>query len=343
MLQHAGHFHHAPQLDFAPTSARARRAQRRHQLARLAAQLRLRFDQAPHLLAEPGIGSGARLLQFLDLVVHLVERFAHRGHHIGDRLLAQFQIAAGRLLGLGEGGPGQFQEGLVVARQRVGGERLKGCLRLALPPAQDQPRQRKPRYKTKHRQNVSHVSHYRAPESGAVLRLGHGAVSDRTRPPSVVLARRLPESRSIIVVLAILVGARSMASYVIEVEWWKELGQFSTWLSMLYYSIAPVALATLLAFAALWIAHARALKFAGTRLGEHRSLRAHLHPRPAAALASSSPPPPSTPGPWCASPDRAACRRPPAPGTMRSSTSRSPFICSICRSTRCCAATCWRW
>ena len=39
---------------------------------------------------------------------------------------------------------------------------------------------------------------------------------------------------------------------------------------MLYYSIAPVAAATLLAFAALWISHARALKFAGTRLGEHR-------------------------------------------------------------------------
>jgi len=38
-----------------------------------------------------------------------------------------------------------------------------------------------------------------------------------------------------------------MASYVIEVEWWKELGQFRTWLSMLYYGLAPVALATLLA------------------------------------------------------------------------------------------------
>ena len=45
----------------------------------------------------------------------------------------------------------------------------------------------------------------------------------------------------IIVVLAILVGARSIASYAIEIEWWKELGQFNTWLSMLYYGIAPVA------------------------------------------------------------------------------------------------------
>ncbi|MGA2194012.1 MAG: UPF0182 family protein, partial [Bryobacteraceae bacterium] len=68
----------------------------------------------------------------------------------------------------------------------------------------------------------------------------------------------------------LLLGARSFASYAIEIEWWKELGQFHTWLSMLYYSVAPVTLATLLAFAALWITHARALKFAGTSLGQHR-------------------------------------------------------------------------
>ena len=68
----------------------------------------------------------------------------------------------------------------------------------------------------------------------------------------------------------LLLGARSFASYAIEVAWWKELGQFHTWLSMLYYSIAPVALATLFGFAALWITHARALKFAGTSLGQHR-------------------------------------------------------------------------
>jgi hypothetical protein len=67
----------------------------------------------------------------------------------------------------------------------------------------------------------------------------------------------------------VLLSARVMASYTIEIEWWKELGQFRTWLSMLYYSVAPLTAATLLAFAALWIAHARALKFAGTSLGQH--------------------------------------------------------------------------
>jgi uncharacterized protein len=86
--------------------------------------------------------------------------------------------------------------------------------------------------------------------------------------------RRSPASRAgriaILVTLAIvLLGARTFASYAIEVEWWKELGQLRTWFSMLYYGIAPVAVATLVAFAALWITHARALKFAGTSLGQH--------------------------------------------------------------------------
>ena len=67
----------------------------------------------------------------------------------------------------------------------------------------------------------------------------------------------------------VLLSARILASYAIEIAWWKELGQFRTWLSLLYYSVAPLTAATLLAFAALWVTHARALKFAGTSLGEH--------------------------------------------------------------------------
>ena len=86
---------------------------------------------------------------------------------------------------------------------------------------------------------------------------------------------RVPGSRAtriafLVVLVVLLFGARTTASYAIEVEWWKELGQFRTWLSMLYYSLAPVAAATVLAFGVLWMTHARALKFAGTGLGEHR-------------------------------------------------------------------------
>jgi uncharacterized membrane protein (UPF0182 family) len=68
----------------------------------------------------------------------------------------------------------------------------------------------------------------------------------------------------------ILLGARAIASYAIEYAWWKELGQVRTWFSMLTYAVAPLAAATVLAFAVLWIAHARALKFAGSGLSEHR-------------------------------------------------------------------------
>src|SRR5579871_2285736 len=84
-------------------------------------------------------------------------------------------------------------------------------------------------------------------------------------------ARGSPAGRItlVIILLALLLGARSLASYAVEIEWWKELGQWNTWLSLLTHSLAPLAGATLLAFAVLWIAHARAVKFGGTRLGEH--------------------------------------------------------------------------
>src|SRR5215469_13580347 len=72
-----------------------------------------------------------------------------------------------------------------------------------------------------------------------------------------------------IIVILLLIGARSLASYIIEIQWWKEVCQFDTWLAMLTYSLAPVAATTALAFLVLWIAHTRALKFAGERLREH--------------------------------------------------------------------------
>jgi uncharacterized membrane protein (UPF0182 family) len=70
--------------------------------------------------------------------------------------------------------------------------------------------------------------------------------------------------------VVLLIGIRSLAGYAIEYAWWKELGQLRTWFSMLIYNIAPLAAGTVFAAVVLWIAHARALKFAGTRLGEHK-------------------------------------------------------------------------
>jgi uncharacterized membrane protein (UPF0182 family) len=71
----------------------------------------------------------------------------------------------------------------------------------------------------------------------------------------------------LIVVLALLFGASTIAGYVIEYQWWKEMDQVETWFAMLWYSLAPVVAATLLAFVALWMAHAGGMKFA------HASLR----------------------------------------------------------------------
>src|SRR3954454_1992895 len=84
-------------------------------------------------------------------------------------------------------------------------------------------------------------------------------------------AHRSPATRITVVVLIILLlaFARTAASYSIEVKWWEELGQFNTWLKMLYYGLAPLAAATVIAFAALFLTHARALKFAGTSIREH--------------------------------------------------------------------------
>ncbi len=73
-----------------------------------------------------------------------------------------------------------------------------------------------------------------------------------------------------LVLLAVLLLAlgwalATAADFLIEYSWWKEVGQASTWISMLWYSIAPGAAGALLAFMALWLAHARGLHFAGSR------------------------------------------------------------------------------
>lgn len=88
-----------------------------------------------------------------------------------------------------------------------------------------------------------------------------------------VIGRRGPRTGRItllIILFLLLIGSRTIAGTVIDYEWWKELGQVQTWLSMYLYGVAPLAAATLLAFLALWLSHARALRFAGTRLREHR-------------------------------------------------------------------------
>jgi hypothetical protein len=78
-----------------------------------------------------------------------------------------------------------------------------------------------------------------------------------------------------LIVLAVLVvlalwASSTAADFVIEYNWWKEIGQVNTWVGMLWYSIAPAAAGSLVAFLALWVAHARGLHFAGILQRDHR-------------------------------------------------------------------------
>jgi uncharacterized protein len=74
----------------------------------------------------------------------------------------------------------------------------------------------------------------------------------------------------IAVLLAFLISSVKIADFIIEYNWWKEVGQVSTWISMLVYGIAPAALGAVFAFLALWAAHGRGLQFAGFRSRELR-------------------------------------------------------------------------
>lgn len=71
---------------------------------------------------------------------------------------------------------------------------------------------------------------------------------------------------ALIFLLAVLLAASGkIAGVIIDYNWWREVGQLDTWFSMLLYQVAPAAAGTLIAFIALWLAHARGLQFAGVR------------------------------------------------------------------------------
>ena len=75
---------------------------------------------------------------------------------------------------------------------------------------------------------------------------------------------------ALLLALILLVLTSTIANFVIEYNWWKEVAQVGTWISMLWYSIAPSVAGALVAFIALWVAHARGLHFAGVRRGDFR-------------------------------------------------------------------------
>ncbi len=77
-----------------------------------------------------------------------------------------------------------------------------------------------------------------------------------------------PQIRNLILIalaFGLISGSRTIANFIIEYQWWKEVEQVDTWLSMLFYRIAPGAGGALVMFLALWTTHRVGLRFAGSR------------------------------------------------------------------------------
>ena len=88
VLEHARQLDHPPELDLPPAAAHRRRLERAHQAcrSRRAASPASSADRL-HLLADGAVGGAALALHRAHLLVHLLQRGAHRRDHPFDRLL----------------------------------------------------------------------------------------------------------------------------------------------------------------------------------------------------------------------------------------------------------------
>ena len=71
------------------------------------------------------------------------------------------------------------------------------------------------------------------------------------------------------IVLALLLASRTGAQFAIEYQWWQELGQVQTWITMLLYRIFPVTIASLLCWPVILWAHRRGTAFAGASTSDY--------------------------------------------------------------------------
>jgi uncharacterized membrane protein (UPF0182 family) len=69
--------------------------------------------------------------------------------------------------------------------------------------------------------------------------------------------------------LLLLFGARSLAGLAIDWQWWGEIGQRATWISLLIYRFLPVAATALAVFAVLWLLHAAGMRHGGAKMREY--------------------------------------------------------------------------
>ncbi len=115
VIEHAGEFDHAPQLDLAPTAAHGRLSQRTDEVAGLAAQRNLLAHQLLHLFGHRLVGHGAVFFEISDLDVKFIQGLADRLQGIVDTALPRLEIGSClRLEGL-ELRARQIEELLVVA------------------------------------------------------------------------------------------------------------------------------------------------------------------------------------------------------------------------------------
>ncbi|MCW5980804.1 MAG: UPF0182 family protein [Bryobacteraceae bacterium] len=66
----------------------------------------------------------------------------------------------------------------------------------------------------------------------------------------------------VIALFVLLISARTIATFIIDYNWWREMDQLSTWFSMLSYRLIPTIVAALIAIGVLMVAHSRGLRFA---------------------------------------------------------------------------------
>lgn len=72
----------------------------------------------------------------------------------------------------------------------------------------------------------------------------------------------------IIFAFALLLGGHTGAAYIIDYQWWKEVGQTQTWWNLQIYKTAPGLVIAAIFFLFSWIAMARGFKSSATGLGQ---------------------------------------------------------------------------
>ena len=130
VLEHAGELHDFAQLHFTPLPAHARRAQRADQVLRFLLQLLLRVpDEAEHRAHARAVVD-ARLLDFLQLRIHLLQRVFDRRDQGAELLLPPGQIDRGFAVDVADLLIRELQKLIRGGLERGRGQRLEGFTQL---------------------------------------------------------------------------------------------------------------------------------------------------------------------------------------------------------------------